>query len=60
MNQMQKMADPSKREGQAMTDLADPAPNSTQMRKMLPTRTVVEEAAKEKIDGGERWPGLGH
>jgi hypothetical protein len=48
------------REGQATMDSADPTPNPTQRRKTLPTRTYVEEAAKEKTNGGGRRPGLGH
>ena len=53
----QKMVDPTKQEGQVTTD---PAPNPTQRRKMLPTGTAMEEAAKEKTDGGGRQSGLGH
>ena len=57
---MQKMANPAEREVQVTTDWADPTPNATQRRKMLPTGMAVEEAAKEKTDGGRRRPGLGH
>ena len=54
------MANLAEREGQATMDLADPALNPTQMRKTLSTGAAMEEAAKEKIDGGGRQPGLGH
>jgi hypothetical protein len=54
------MVDPVEREGQATMDSADPTPNPTQRRKTLPTGTYVEEAAKEKTNGGGRRPGLGH
>ena len=57
---MQKMADLAEREGQQTTDPADPAPNLTQRRKTLLTRMTVEEAAKEKTNGGGRQSGLGH
>jgi hypothetical protein len=60
MDLVQKMANLAKREGQVTTDPADPSPNLTWRRKTQPTRTIVEEAAKEKIDGGERRPRLGH
>jgi hypothetical protein len=59
-NPVQKMANLVERKGQATVDSADPAPNSTQRRKMLPTRMAVEEVAKEKTDGGGRRPGVGH
>jgi hypothetical protein len=52
--------DSLEREGQAMVDSANPAPNLTQRRKMLPTWIAMEEAAKEKTNGGGRRPRLGH
>jgi hypothetical protein len=48
------MADPTEQEGQAMANSTDPALNSTQRKKTLPTKTIVEEVAKDKIDGGGR------
>jgi hypothetical protein len=54
------MTDPTEREGQVMADPANPTPNPTQMRKMLPIGTAMEEAAKGKTYGGGRRPGLGY
>jgi hypothetical protein len=60
MDPVQKMVNLAEREEQATTNLANRTPNPTERRKMLPTGTTVEEATKEKTDGGGGRPRLGH